>query len=111
MRPTSSDPFSLRLTRNGAVNRGEFLIRGFGNRDLRLLLYGPVHSNSPLSPREKRRRPAAISRKPRILRAHGLIQKVPKTYRYQVTSHGRLAITAVLTMDRTSIALLNEAAA
>jgi hypothetical protein len=42
---------------------------------------------------------------------HGLIQKVPKTYRYQVTSPGRLAITAVLTVDRTSIALLNRAAA
>jgi len=49
-------------------------------------------------------RSAAISRKLRILRAHGLIQKVPKTHRYQVTSNGRLAITAVLTMDRTSIA-------
>ena len=93
------------------VNRGEFLIRGFRNRDLQFILYGPVHPNSPLSLKEKRRRSAAISRKLRILRAHGLIQKVPKTYRYQVTSHGRLAITAVLTMDRTSIALLNRVAA
>jgi hypothetical protein len=94
-----------------AVNRGEFLIRGFRNRDLQPLLYEPVHPHSPLSPKEKRRHSAAISRKLRILRAHGLIQKVPKTHRYQVTSHGRLAITAVLTMDRTSIALLNKAAA
>jgi predicted transcriptional regulator len=61
--------------------------------------------------KEKRRRSAAVSRKLRILRAHGLIQKVPKTHRYHVTSHGRLAITAILTMDRTSIALLNKAAA
>jgi hypothetical protein len=52
-----------------------------------------------------------VSRKLRILRAHGLIQKVPKTHRYHVSSHGRLAITAILTMDRTSIALLNKAAA
>jgi hypothetical protein len=94
-----------------AVNRGEFLIRGFRNRDLQPLLYGPVHPNSPLSLKVKRQHSAAISRKLRILRAHGLIQKIPKTYRYQVTSHGRLAITAVLTMDRTSIALLNKAAA
>jgi hypothetical protein len=94
-----------------AVNRGEFLVRGFRNRDLQLLLYGPVHPNSPLSLKEKRRRSAAVSRKLRILRAHGLIQKIPKTYRYQVSSHGRLAITAVLTMDRTSIARLNKAAA
>jgi hypothetical protein len=94
-----------------AVNRGEFVLNGFRNRDLQLLLYGPVPPRSPLSPQEKRRRSAAVSRKLRILRAHGLIQKVPKTHRYQVTSHGRLAITAILTMDRTSIALLNKAAA
>jgi len=94
-----------------AVNRGEFTINGLRNRDLQPLLYGPVDPNSPLSPKEKRRRSAAVSRKLRLLRAHGLIQKVPKTHRYQVTSHGRLAITAILTMDRTSIALLNKAAA
>jgi hypothetical protein len=37
--------------------------------------------------------------------------KVPKIHRYQVTAQCRLAITAILTMDRTSIALLNKAAA
>jgi hypothetical protein len=94
-----------------AVNRGEFTIRGFRNRDLQLLLYGPLPPHSPVSLQEKRRRSAAVSRKLRILRAHGLIQKIPKTHRYMVTSHGRLAITAILTMDRTSIATLNKAAA
>lgn len=94
-----------------AVNRGEFTINGLRNRDLQLLWYGPVDPNAPLSLQEKRRRSAAVSRKLRILRAHGLLQKVQKTHRYQVTSNGRLAITAVLTMDRTSIALLNKAAA
>lgn len=81
------------------------------NRDLQLLLHGPVDSHAPLSPKEKRRRSAAVSRKFRMLRAHGLIQKVSKTRRYLVVSHGRLAITAILTMDRTSIALLHKAAA
>jgi len=94
-----------------AVNRGEFVLNGFRNRDLQLLLYGSVDPNAPLALKEKRRRSAAGSRKLRILRAHGLIQKVPKTHRYHVTSQGRLAITAILTMDRTSIALLNKAAA
>jgi hypothetical protein len=94
-----------------AVNRGEFAINGLRNRDLQLRLYGPADPHCPLSQKEKRRRSAAVSRKLRILRAHGLIQKVPKTHRYQVTSHGRLAITAILTMDRTSIALLNKVAA
>jgi len=40
-----------------------------------------------------------------------VIEQTNKNQRYQVTSHGRLAITAILTMDRTSIALLNKAAA
>jgi len=94
-----------------AVNHGEFTINGLRNRDLQLLLYGPPNPQTPLTTAEKRRRSAAVSRKLRILHIHGLIKKVPKTHRYQVTQHGRLAITAILTMDRTSIALLNKAAA
>jgi hypothetical protein len=92
-----------------AVNRGEFMLRGLRNRDLQAILYPPVPPDSPLLLKEKRRRSAAISRKLRILRAHGLIHKVPKTHRYQVTPHGRLAITAILMMNRTSIAVLNNA--
>ena len=107
LHPFQADDYQLLQ----AVNRGAFTISGLRNRDLQPLLYGPVDPQSPLSPKEKRRRSAAVSRKLRLLRAHGLIQKVPKTHRYQVTSHGRLAITAILTMDRTSIALLNRAAA
>jgi hypothetical protein len=93
-----------------AVNRGEFALNGLRNRDLQRCLYAPVDPGAPPSLNEKRRRSAAVSRKLRLLRAHGLIQKVPKTHRYMVTAQGRLAITAILTMDRTSIALLNKAA-
>jgi hypothetical protein len=94
-----------------AVNRGEFMLRGLRNRDLQALICPPAPADPPLSLQERRRRSAAVSRKLRLLRAHGLIQKVPKTHRYQLTSHGRLAITAILTMDRTSIAALNHVAA
>ena len=94
-----------------AVNHGEFTINGFRNRDLQQLLYGPVNPKAPLTKAEKRRRAAAVSRKLRILHIHGLVNKVQKTHRYQVTQHGHLAITAVLTMDRTSIATLNQVAA
>jgi hypothetical protein len=90
-----------------AVNRGEFAINGLRNRDLQRLLYADV----ALDPKEKRRRSAAVSRKLRLLRAHGLIQKVPKTHRYQVTEAGRLAITAVLSIQETSMATLNRIAA
>jgi len=94
-----------------AVNHGEFWLNGFRNRDIQRLLFGEGVEPASLSIQEKRRRSAAISRKLRILRAHGLIQKVQQTHRYQLTPYGRVAITAVLTIDRTSIALLNKAAA
>jgi hypothetical protein len=84
------------------------MLRGLRNRDLQALLYPPVPTEAPLCLQERRRRSAAISRKLRLLRAHGLIQKVAKTHGYQVTSHGRLAITAILTMDRASIAVRSQ---
>jgi hypothetical protein len=43
--------------------------------------------------------------------AHGLLQKVQKTHRYQVTAAGRLAISAVLTIQQTSMAILAKGAA
>jgi len=64
-----------------------------------------------LDAKEKRRRSAAVSRKLRLLVAHGLIQKVPTTHRYHVTAKGRLAINAILTVQQTSMATLAKAAA
>jgi len=43
----------------------------------------------------------------RLLRAHRLIQKVPRTHRYHVTQFGRLTIVAVLATQRASLAQLN----
>lgn len=85
-----------------AVNRGEFAINGFRNRDLRALLF----SKPPSDATEERRRSAAISRKLRLLRAHGLIHKTPKTHRYQISPHGRDVINALLAARRASIATL-----
>ena len=75
-----------------AVNRGEFLLNGFGNRDLRAHLYTTASTDSA----EDRRRSAAVTRKLRMLPAHGLIQKVPKSHRYQVSERGRTIIAALL---------------
>jgi hypothetical protein len=75
-----------------AVARPEFLINGLRTRDVRRLL-------SPAEPHDqaqRRRRSAAVSRKLRLLRAHGLIRKVPKTHRDVVSPPGRKAITALL---------------
>jgi len=39
---------------------------------------------------------AAVGRRLRLLRAHGLIAKVSKTHRYVVTQRGRCVITALM---------------
>jgi hypothetical protein len=41
-----------------------------------------------------------------LLRAHGLIHKVPKTHRYQLSPHGRDVINALLTARQASTAKL-----
>lgn len=74
-----------------AINRGEFLLQGLRNRDLQKLLF----TERSASQKQGRQRTAQISRQLRMLRAHGLIHKVPKTHRYQVTETGRTILTAL----------------
>jgi len=44
----------------------------------------------------------------RLLRDHGLIAKVPKTYRYNVTKNGRRIITAILRYQALTLHKLTE---
>ncbi len=90
-----------------AASHHEFLINGLRNRDLRRLLYG----ERAVTAADKRRHSAAVTRQLRLLRAHGLIQKVPKTHRYLVTEPGRRAITALLAARNASIERLADCAA
>jgi hypothetical protein len=89
-----------------AVGRGEFLLNGFRNGDLRSLLF----PNAPDDPIQRRRQAAAVSRQLRLLRAHGLIHKVPKTRRYMVTEYGRTAIAALAAAQRANVKQLLNAA-
>ena len=89
-----------------AVNRGEFAVNGFRNRDLQPWLY----SSQARTAAERRRRSARTSRQLRMLRAHGLIKKVTKTHRYQLTDLGRLAITALLAARQADTTKLTAAA-
>jgi hypothetical protein len=86
------------------VGNGKFLLHGFRNKDLQaMLLETPADT-----PAEQRRRSGHITRKLWLLRAHGLIRKVPGTHRYLVTDHGRQVITtlqAALTADVTKLAM------
>ena len=91
-----------------AVSRGEFTINGLRNRDLQRLLY-PAQDFP--TPQQTRRRSSRITRKLRMLRAHGLINKVPHTHRYQASVPGRQIITAILTARATPISQLLPKAA
>jgi hypothetical protein len=103
LRPWSEDDHAL----CAAVLRGEFALNGFRNRDLQALLY----EHPPASPEEQRRRRAAVTRRVRLLRAHGLIQKVSRTHRYVLTTKGRDTLVPILVTQNLTIQELTGAAA
>jgi len=88
------------------ISRAEFNLNGLRNRDLQTYLY----PTPPDSPEEARRRSTAIGRKLRLLRAHGLIERVSHTHRYLLTETGRIALTAILSAGKASVAALAQAA-
>lgn len=90
----TGDPADIALL--AAVARGEFTTAGFRNRDIRALLH-PASPNA--SPKEVRRLSARVGRQLRLLRAHGLVQKVPKSHRYLLTARGN-QLTAALSAAR-----------
>jgi hypothetical protein len=91
-----------------ACSRGEFALRGLRNAELRALLYP-----NKLKPTkaELRRRSAAVTRRLTLLRAHGLIQKLPHTHRYQISAKGRRIITALLAACYADVEQLTKLAA
>jgi hypothetical protein len=90
------------------IARGEYLINGFRNRDLRGVLY-PSQETSDA--KQGRRDSAKVSRLLALLRAHGLIQKVPKTHRYMITPKGRELASAILAASKADYQKLTELAA
>jgi hypothetical protein len=89
------------------ISRPEFAQNGLRNRDLRSLLC-PRPSSHPV---EQKRQSAAISRKLALLRAHGLLRKVPHTHRYTLTDFGHQIITAILAAQNASSLELAQLAA
>jgi hypothetical protein len=86
--------------------RGEVQLNGFRNSHLRDALY-----RNPQNPTVRRRLSGKVSRRLRLLRAHGLIRKVPRTNRYQLTPKGRRVATAVLAASAVDTQQLMEMAA
>jgi hypothetical protein len=89
------------------VSRGDFLIHGFRNRDVRELLYGPKQATIV----DQRRQSSAVTRQLRLLQAHALIKKQGNTHRYQLTEKGQRAITALLAARNADVAKLMATAA
>jgi hypothetical protein len=77
-----------------AVLSGQFLLKGFTNRDVRHCLGQP----RPPDQRELRRQSARTTRLLRLLRAHGLIRKVSGTRYYRITGQGQQIMNAALTI-------------
>lgn len=90
-----------------AISRGEFLLNGFRNRDLIPLLFDD-HQDS--TPDQRRKRSARVTYLLRILRGHGVIEKVEGTHRYLVTEKGRRLIAAVIATCDSTISQLKKCA-
>ena len=85
-----------------AVNDPVHAVQGLRNRDLVRLLYAkPARTRC-----EQQRRSARVTRWIRLLRAHGILHKIPKTHRYQVSSRGRDAMTVLLAARNASTEML-----
>jgi hypothetical protein len=74
-----------------AVADPKWVMNGLRNRDLAEALYGAV----PADAGERRRRSARVGRLLRLLRAHGILEKVPKRNLYRVTGTSRDGLTAL----------------
>jgi len=72
--------------------RGNFLIKGFRNQDVREALYGKTEDA-----KERQRQAAAVTRLLALVKGHELIVKVQKSHRYHVSAAGRRTVTALLT--------------
>jgi len=89
-----------------AIAGGEFLINGFRNRDVQAALF----DRPGVDAAETRRRSGQVTRKLRMLRAHGLIHKVSRTHRYVVSDKGRRVIAAIMAAREADVEKLLRAA-
>ena len=85
------------------IANGNFLTNGWRNRDLRAVLYPRLKT-----PAEIRKASAAVGRRLALLRAHGLIQRVSGSHRYQLTPRGHQITAAILNLHPLSVQQLLE---
>jgi hypothetical protein len=75
-----------------AISDPKWLLQGLRNRDLVAALYPAASADHS----ECRRRSARVTRLLRLLRGHGLLEKIAGTHRYQVDADARTRIQALL---------------
>ncbi len=84
-----------------AVANGKFAINGFRNGDIREALFG-----SDGDKQTTRRRSGRISRKLALLKAHGLIRRVPRTRRWMLSDSGKCVTTLLSAANNASVPAL-----
>jgi hypothetical protein len=94
LRPVSPDDALLLA----AVMEGQHLIDGITNGGLQAALF----AGAPVDPPEARRRSNAVGRKLRLLRQHGLIQKVGARRLYRATAKGRQVIALTMAVRQST---------
>ena len=87
------------------IGNGDFIINGFRNKQIRENLFPDLTDEKKI-----KKTSSKITRYLWILRAHGIIKKIPKTYRYQLTDLGRKIIPAVLKTLNLSMEQLSKVA-
>jgi hypothetical protein len=90
-----------------AIADPKWMIQGLRNRDVAAVLY-PVQAEDV---RERRRRSAHVTHLLRLLRAHGLLDKIPGTHRYQISPEARTKIHALLAVRNVNPDFLTSKAA
>lgn len=114
------DPVSKRIEKDGRPYRGlrpvtaeeaalfacllngKYRLQGFRNADARRILC----PQKPIDPKQRRAACAKTSRYLRLLRAHGLIRKVPRTLCYRLTQRGTQVMTTAIKLRETSVTSL-----
>jgi hypothetical protein len=88
--------------------KGEHALNGFRNHDLRRWLYPEAEGAAK---EQRKKYSGRATRRIKLLRAHGLVRKVPKVNRYVLTEKGRKFSSALLTASALDIKQLTEMAA
>lgn len=89
------------------IANGDYISHGFRNADIA----GKFYPTSKKATKQYQRKAAnRTTRKLRMLRAHGIIRKIPRTHRYMVTEKGRELLTSLSHTQHLTMKQINEIA-